>query len=526
MSKSLLIISEDILRISKKIDFKNYDLVLNASGNKLKNINIYNYKKIHLPQSEIYESAYILSLTWIENNNHNFNEGMKHSLAKNLSKVDGIFYFIAGLQWIINEYNEGCDIIDVTTGHNLKLVELTQLGVKAKIRKIFHSYFSKITISGLQLFPISLINRIYRIFWVNKIKNSKKIAIVLATTSLNVLRLLKNEIGQFDIIVRDNVFKKRNRKLINLLNAQRVSYGLLGDYPLVINSFKISVLVIANQLSINTWVNYYKKEYLRKKTMWKQLIEKLGVDNIYLLEEFLDTANILNELKDEIKTDYQVINIMHAGGFYTGLTPVDCFYVFGEYYKRKLIECGNNPANIQVIKNPMFEKYQNHKKVKSKKLGKIANGKKIITYLSQYEKGASTSQVRLEIVKWMSQFAIENDLFLIIKFHPAEKRNIYENCNAYCVKGEFDLLTLFDNSQFTVTYYSFSGIESIMSGCPMIQLNPNNTKGLGIFDNFEKFNATNYQDFKKKGQKIIISDKSKIEYLRKQKKIIKNFFYF
>ena len=244
-----------------------------------------------------------------------------------------------------------------------------------------------------------------------------------------------------------------------------------------------------------------------------------------MLEEFLDTANVLNQLKTGPHTQLKTYNFMHGAGYYQGITPVTTFAVFGEIYREIYTRMGNDPLSIKIVENPQFHLMADDQQAVSHEWLKIAGGKPVITYFSQYTRGSSTAAIRLQIEKWLASYCRKYDCQAIIKLHPAENESIYSLPGIIVLKDEFPLATFFHGSIATITFYSFTAIESIFSGCPVVIANPDQVSGLYVFDKLQALQACYYQTFTEKLETIRISEKSATDVLKEQRQLAEKLFY-
>ncbi len=521
--KPLLIVNADIPAIPDHLCLADYRQIIYTQDTEFPTGIAHNCRRRCYPVSTIEEWAFKLANSYLATH-YSLPKDEYDAVVKNLIQFRGILFYVATIDFILSREQPDHPV------HILSCLQKNDLATilpqhRQSIEKVLKAKKSTLKKELLKPLAIGLANRIAKFFSRRRRPVNAYLFLAPTLTAWKMLEPLWDKNKAVEVLFRDNILNKRKRDFADYLNKNGIPFSRLKDYPAICSSFVVAVQALFGSPAINTLVSFYRQEFKRKVQLWKGYLAGTPVRQLVMLEEFLDTANVLNQLKTSTHTQLKIYNFMHGAGYYQGISPVTTFAVFGEFYREIYIRMGNDAASIEIVENPQFRSLGDDRQAVSPEWLKLAGGKPVITYFSQYTRGSSTVAIRLQIEKWLAAYCQKHDCQAVIKLHPAETDSIYSLPGIIVLKDEFPLATFFHGSIATVTFYSFTAIESIFSGCPVVIANPDQVSGLYVFDELQPLQVSNYQAFTEILETIRISEESAAAVLKKQQQLADKLFY-
>ncbi|RLB70718.1 MAG: hypothetical protein DRH04_03075 [Deltaproteobacteria bacterium] len=520
--KPLLIVNADVPVIPRHIRLSDYRRVIYTQDTGSPAADTDSCRQLSYPVSTIEKRAFQLANHHLKT--YSLPKDEHDAVVKNLIQFRGIFFYIAVIDFILSKEkpDHPVHILSCLRKSDLQTILPQYRQVIEKNLKANNSILKKELAKSL---AIGLANRITRIFSRRRKPVNTHIFLAPTLTAWKMLELLWNKNKGINVLFRDNILNKRKRDFAGYLNKKGIPFSRLKDYPGIGSSFIVTSQTWFGTPAISTLVSFYRQEFNRKVRLWKSYLADTPIRHIVMLEEFLDTANVLNQLKTSMNPELKTYNFMHGAGYYQGISPVTTFAVFGEFYRKVYARMGNDAGSIEIVENPQFRLLADDRQAVPPEWLKITGGKPVITYFSQYTRGPSTVAIRLQIEKWLADYCQKHDCQAVIKLHPAETDSIYSLPEIMVLKDEFPLAAFFHGSMATVTFYSFTAIESIYSGCPVVIANPKQISGLYVFDELQTLQVSDYQAFAAVLETIRVSEASAAAVLEEQQQLAGKLFY-
>ncbi len=491
--KPLLIVNADVPTIPGRLRLSDYRQVVYTQDTSAPNPIADNCRPVYYPVSTIEERAfqladnYLSSCCSLPKNEHD-------AVVKNLIQFRGMMFYVAVLDFILSTIQQK-EPVHIVSGLHLDDLRTLLPRHQPEIARIFRANNSLVKKDLLKPLAIGLVNRLAGLFRPRRRPVHSHLFLVPTLTAWKMLEPLWHRNQAVDILFRDNLLNRRKRDFAGYLKKKKVPFSPLRDYPALGSSLAPVWQAWLGSPRLDTLISFYRREFARKARLWRDYLHDTPVRHLVMLEEFLDTANVLDQVKRETGWPLKTYNFMHGAGYYYGITPVDRFAVFGEFYREIYTRMGNEAARIEVVENPQFQAPASQRQTLPPRWREVVGERPIITYFSQYTRGSSTVGIRLQIEKWLTDYCRKHDCQTVIKLHPAETESIYSRPEIIVLKNEFPLETFFHGSMATVTFYSFTAIESIFAGCPVVIANPEKISGLYVFDELGELQVNDYRHF-------------------------------
>jgi len=258
---------------------------------------------------------------------------------------------------------------------------------------------------------------------------------------------------------------------------------------------------------------YTYKKFLKKKN----ILSITSIDeNSPRIKTVLDAAKS-NKIKT-IGIQHGTIHALHPAYIYTdqdknrSVVP-DFTFVWGNYWKEFLIKHGKYPADSLIIsgqiRTDIVPVLQNT--IEQNFFG-LSEGTRLIVFASQPQRDpVLRKQAALDVFKATKE---NNNTFLVIKLHPAEKNDIgyYRSiaieagCENFTIIHDFDLYRLISICDLLITCFSTVGAETVYFKKPLIILDHLKQDIQQYHREGIAFQATTAVELSKLVQKILASE--------------------
>lgn len=516
-----LVIGSDVVRLPYSLRLSRYESIVDLAGISVPKSFQGKYERKSFPVDGIESSAYVLSKEFLSTR---VGSGeMKNSMTKQLSLFRGPFFHLAVVKWYLSDHLLDC--LDFVTGLSKEDLQILPIFREADVGRIIRTRFSSIYVDVLKQIGESLINRLIQLFRPNRSTfNRGWLFLAFTKTQWDIVKPLTDLLkeGQWSLSVRLNVLNQRKRAFVSWLKHEGIVHTLLCDYP-GFHSFSNVWSLLLGDMTLAKLYRTAKREFERKVRFWEGVLRYQRPQRIIMLEEFLDTANVLNFVREHNNWDIKLINFMHGAGYYHGITPVDYFGVFGPLFKEKYEQMGNSRQSIVLTGTSAILPKEQARVYTLDDMDPLARhiaGRPVLTYFSQYNRGSSSEPIRSRIVSWLDEFCRNNNVALVIKLHPAEGQNIFTDCQAVVVRNEYPLELFFNISKVCCTFYSFAGIQAIFGGCPNLFINPEIVEGLYLVDRLRPYQYFEKDTLSRKLSCLLTSEELRQAFLKEQQKLL------
>lgn len=282
------------------------------------------------------------------------------------------------------------------------------------------------------------------------------------------LNLLKNSYNEFKKLNTSEVFNHKNISLWQVLETEFDQIFLEPYIPTFLHLMNELEKFMKTTVPKTIIQAYETGPYAK---CFEIIAKKLGIKTVGIQHGFLYEGNP-DYSHNEIRSDKQPLG-----------NPIpDLMLVFGEYYKKVLVEkCHYPQSNVAVIGNPSFYNIDELKKIMSREslLTKYGfENKKIILIplsfrLSYYSQNNPDDILLENLFKGLRN---NQDIMVLLRPHPGDYENIekrlttkYTSANFQISKGSLieDLLI----SDVVVTTVSTVGLDAVVFEKPVIFVN-------------------------------------------------------
>jgi len=502
-----------------------YDRIVDLAGIKISRPFRGRYERESFSVEGIEMRAYTLANVFLSDKTES--EDMKNSVVKQLSLFRGAFFHLAVMEWYFAHCKK-CQV-DLVTGLSIGDLQTLPIFQKLEVGRMIRTRYSSLYVDALKQIGECVINRTVRFLGRKRtVCHQEWLILAFTKTAWSIVEPLAAKLKKDDwsLCVRNNVLNSRKRAFVSWLKMKQIKFSYLLDFPgwhTLLNGWYVCL----GNLDLRKLCRTARLEFHRKVNFWERVLITSPPKRIIMLEEFLDTSNVLNFVRNRNNWDIKLINFMHGSGYYNGITPVDFFGVFGTLFEEKYIEMGNAENNIVVTGTSAILPIDQAKVYTLDDMDPLAKhiaGRPVLTYFSQYNRGSSSEAIRSRIASWLDEFCRNNNVALVIKLHPAERQNIFTDCKAVVVQNEYPLELFFNISKVCSTFYSFAGIQAVFGGCPALFINPYGIPGLYMVDHLQEFQVCEKDELFRRLSSLMFSNAGRSVYLEKQQEVLNDFF--
>ncbi|KJU82066.1 Capsule polysaccharide biosynthesis, spore coat polysaccharide biosynthesis protein spsB [Candidatus Magnetobacterium bavaricum] len=199
------------------------------------------------------------------------------------------------------------------------------------------------------------------------------------------------------------------------------------------------------------------------------------------------------------------------------LFPADKIAVISEITRENLVKQGNPPGNIIITGSPAFDLILEEIRTFNKhyildEIG-LKTDSKVFLLATQPDKNCTWEMINMMVT------ILDNypEHYLVIKPHPGEDNRLYADylsklSHPRVVLTDIPVRKIIYVSELTVTIYSTVGIESILMGVPLIQLNLMGIKNpIPLYEYGVSIEVKDYTELEKSVDKVLNDEKHKTE---------------
>jgi len=212
--------------------------------------------------------------------------------------------------------------------------------------------------------------------------------------------------------------------------------------------------------------------------------------------------------------------------------------LFGEITKKILLKLGYPEEKLEVFGHPAFFNLPKFKsKLNPKSLLKkydLPDNSNIILFVPpglRYYRDHKINYNKEILVELLKNFEKKKNFYIIIKPHPADKIDWYENIlknfkipNSKVIQG--DLLELISLSSLVVSTISTSIIDSMSLNVPVIQVKTDNVDFQTLFDGFNALKQTSLSNLTTTIESLIEDNETKNLLLKNGALFVKQYYNF